>query len=102
MRKAQIARKTKETAIEVRVDLDGTGVSNISTGVGFFDHMLDQIARHSLIDIDIAAKGDLHIDQHHTVEDVGIALGQAVSQALGRCAGITRFADAPPADGRDA
>lgn len=94
MRKAQIARKTKETAIEVRVDLDGTGVSNISTGVGFFDHMLDQIARHSLIDIDIAAKGDLHIDPHHTVEDTGIALGQAIRQALGDARGITRFADA--------
>lgn len=94
MRKAQIARKTKETAIEVRVDLDGTGVSNISTGVGFFDHMLDQIARHSLIDIDITAKGDLHIDPHHTVEDTGIALGQAIRQALGDARGITRFADA--------
>ncbi len=94
MRKAQIARKTKETAIEVRVDLDGTGVSNISTGVGFFDHMLDQIARHSLIDIDVAAKGDLHIDPHHTVEDTGIALGQAIRQALGDARGITRFADA--------
>jgi imidazoleglycerol-phosphate dehydratase len=94
MRKAQIARKTKETAIEVRVDLDGTGMSNISTGVGFFDHMLDQIARHSLIDIDISAKGDLHIDPHHTVEDTGIALGQAIRQALGEARGITRFADA--------
>ncbi|MDR3407913.1 MAG: imidazoleglycerol-phosphate dehydratase HisB [Methylovirgula sp.] len=94
MRKAQIARKTKETAIEVRVDLDGTGISNISTGVGFFDHMLDQIARHSLIDIDITAKGDLHIDPHHTVEDTGIALGQAIRQALGDARGITRFADA--------
>jgi imidazoleglycerol-phosphate dehydratase len=94
MRKAQIARKTKETAIEVRVDLDGTGVSNISTGVGFFDHMLEQIARHSLIDIDITAKGDLHIDPHHTVEDTGIALGQAIRQALGDARGITRFADA--------
>lgn len=94
MRKAQIARKTKETAIEVRVDLDGTGVSNISTGVGFFDHMLDQIARHSLIDIDVTAKGDLHIDPHHTVEDTGIALGQAIRQALGDARGITRFADA--------
>jgi imidazoleglycerol-phosphate dehydratase len=94
MRKAQIARKTKETAIEVRVDLDGTGISNISTGVGFFDHMLDQIARHSLIDIDISAKGDLHIDPHHTVEDTGIALGQAIRQALGEARGIARFADA--------
>jgi len=94
MRKASIARKTKETALEVRVDLDGTGLANISTGVGFFDHMLDQIARHSLIDIDIAAKGDLHIDPHHTVEDTGIALGQAIRQALGDARGITRFADA--------
>ena len=83
MRKAAIARKTKETALEVRVDLDGTGQANISTGMGFFDHMLEQVARHSLIDIDVAAQGDLHIDQHHTVEDTGIALGQAIRQALG-------------------
>ncbi len=94
MRKALIARKTKETAIEVRVDLDGTGQSKISTGVGFFDHMLEQLARHSLIDLDITAQGDLHIDHHHTVEDTGIALGQAIRQALGDARGIIRFADA--------
>jgi imidazoleglycerol-phosphate dehydratase len=94
MRKALIARKTKETAIEVRVDLDGTGVSTISTGIGFFDHMLEQIARHSLIDIDVKAQGDLHIDHHHTVEDTGIALGQAIRQAVGDARGITRFGDA--------
>ncbi len=94
MRKATIARKTKETALEVRVDLDGTGHANISTGVGFFDHMLEQLARHSLIDIDVTAQGDLHIDQHHTVEDTGIALGQAIRQALGDARGIIRFGDA--------
>jgi imidazoleglycerol-phosphate dehydratase len=94
MRKAVVARKTKETALEVRVDLDGTGHSNISTGIGFFDHMLEQVARHSLIDIDVAAQGDLHIDQHHTVEDTGIALGQAIRQALGDTRGIIRFGDA--------
>jgi imidazoleglycerol-phosphate dehydratase len=94
MRQASITRTTKETAISVTVDLDGTGRSEINTGVGFFDHMLDQVARHSLIDITIEAKGDLHIDFHHTVEDVGIALGQAVKQALGDRKGITRYADA--------
>jgi imidazoleglycerol-phosphate dehydratase len=94
MRKAVVARKTKETALEVRVDLDGSGHANISTGIGFFDHMLEQVARHSLIDIDVAAQGDLHIDQHHTVEDTGIALGQAIRQALGDARGIIRFGDA--------
>ena len=94
MRKALIARKTKETALEVRVDLDGTGVSTISTGIGFFDHMLEQVARHSLIDMEITAQGDLHIDHHHTVEDTGIALGQAIRQALGEARGIIRFGDA--------
>jgi len=94
MRAAKISRKTKETEIEVSVDLDGTGAAKISTGIGFFDHMLEQLARHSLIDTAISAKGDLHIDQHHTVEDVGIALGQAVRQALGDRAGIARYADA--------
>jgi len=94
MRAAKISRKTKETEIDVSVDLDGTGAAKISTGIGFFDHMLEQLARHSLIDIAISAKGDLHIDQHHTVEDVGIALGQAVRQALGERAGIARYADA--------
>jgi imidazoleglycerol-phosphate dehydratase len=93
MRKAFISRKTKETDIEVAVALDGTGTAEISTGIGFFDHMLEQIARHSLIDIKIKAVGDLHIDMHHTVEDTGIALGQAVRQALGDMRGITRFAD---------
>jgi imidazoleglycerol-phosphate dehydratase len=93
MRSATIKRKTKETDIAVTVDLDGEGSARISTGVGFFDHMLEQVARHSLIDITIAAKGDLHIDQHHTVEDVGIALGQALKQALGDMKGITRYAD---------
>lgn len=93
MRKGAISRKTKETEIEVNVDLDGSGLAKISTGIGFFDHMLEQLARHSLIDVEIRAKGDLHIDQHHTVEDTGIALGQAIRRALGDMAGITRFAD---------
>jgi imidazoleglycerol-phosphate dehydratase len=94
MRAAKISRKTKETEIDASVNLDGTGAAKISTGIGFFDHMLEQLSRHSLIDIAISAKGDLHIDQHHTVEDVGIALGQAVRQALGDRAGIARYADA--------
>jgi imidazoleglycerol-phosphate dehydratase len=93
MRKSAVSRKTKETGIHVSVNLDGTGAAKITTGIGFFDHMLEQLARHALIDIDIRANGDLHIDQHHTVEDTGIALGQAVRQALGDMAGITRFAD---------
>jgi imidazoleglycerol-phosphate dehydratase len=93
MRNGAVSRKTKETGIEVSVDLDGTGLARIATGIGFFDHMLDQLARHSLMDIEIRATGDLHIDQHHTVEDTGIALGQAVRQALGDMAGIARFAD---------
>jgi imidazoleglycerol-phosphate dehydratase len=93
MRKAEISRKTKETEIAVAVDLDGSGAATISTGIGFFDHMLEQLAKHSLIDISIAAKGDLHIDYHHTVEDTGIALGQAVKKALGDMRGIARFAD---------
>ena len=93
MRNASLSRKTRETDITVEVTLDGSGASEISTGVGFFDHMLDQIARHSLIDLKIQAKGDLHIDFHHTVEDVGIALGQAIRQALGDLKGITRYAD---------
>ena len=91
-RSASIKRATKETDIEVAVNLDGKGVSNVSTGVGFFDHMLDLLARHSRIDITVKAKGDLHIDHHHTTEDVGIALGQAVKQALGDMKGITRYA----------
>jgi imidazoleglycerol-phosphate dehydratase len=92
-RRASVKRTTKETNIEVSVDLDGKGVSKISTGIGFFDHMLDLLARHSRIDIAVKAKGDLHIDHHHTTEDVGIALGQAVKQALGDMKGITRYAD---------
>ncbi len=92
MRKSQISRKTGETEISVSVDLDGRGNSDISTGIGFLDHMLDLLARHSLIDIRIKAQGDLHVDFHHTAEDVGIALGQAVRQALGNKAGITRYA----------
>jgi imidazoleglycerol-phosphate dehydratase len=93
MRKGAVARKTKETDIDASVDLDGSGVSDVSTGVGFFDHMLDQLARHSLIDITVHAAGDRHIDDHHTVEDVGIALGQALAKALGDKKGLTRYAD---------
>ena len=93
MRKGVVARKTKETMIEVQLDLDGTGASDIATGVGFFDHMLDQLARHSLIDVTIRAEGDRHIDDHHTVEDVGIALGQALAKALADKRGLTRYAD---------
>jgi imidazoleglycerol-phosphate dehydratase len=91
MRKAEISRKTNETAISVAVDLDGTGSYDCKTGVGFFDHMLEQLARHSLIDLRVRATGDLHIDDHHTVEDVGIALGQALARALGDKAGIRRY-----------
>jgi imidazoleglycerol-phosphate dehydratase len=94
MRRASITRKTKETEISVSVDLDGSGKSVIATGIGFFDHMLDQIARHALFDLEISAKGDLHIDDHHTVEDVGIVLGQAIRQALGDRKGIRRYAHA--------
>jgi imidazoleglycerol-phosphate dehydratase len=93
MRKASIKRTTKETDVEVALDLDGTGAATIATGIGFLDHMLDLLARHSRIDLNIKAKGDLHVDQHHTTEDVGIALGQAVRQALGDMKGITRYAD---------
>ena len=91
MRTATIARKTAETEISVTINLDGTGQSRAATGVGFLDHMLDQLARHSLIDIDITATGDLHIDDHHTVEDTGIALGQALTRALGDKRGIRRY-----------
>ena len=91
MRQAKVTRKTAETEISVTVDLDGTGTYDNQTGVGFFDHMLDQLARHSLIDMTIRATGDLHIDDHHTVEDTGIALGQALTQALGDKRGIRRY-----------
>jgi imidazoleglycerol-phosphate dehydratase len=91
MRKASVSRRTAETQITVSLDLDGTGERSCRTGIGFFDHMLDQLARHSLIDLDVEAKGDLHIDDHHTVEDVGIAIGQALRQALGDKAGIRRY-----------
>ena len=91
---AEVSRDTKETQIQVRVNLDGTGESDLSTGIGFFDHMLDQIARHGLIDLKIHAKGDLHIDGHHTVEDVGITLGQAVAKAVGDKKGIRRYGHA--------
>ncbi len=93
MRRASVRRQTKETAIEVEIDLDGIGTADIETGIGFFDHMLDQVARHGLLDLKVRAKGDLHIDMHHTVEDTGIALGQAIHQALGDKRGITRYAD---------
>src|SRR2546429_113473 len=92
MRKGTVKRTTKETDVEVAVDLDGAGTSAVATGIGFLDHMLDLLARHSRIDITVKAKGDLHIDHHHTTEDVGIALGQAVKQALGDMKGITRYA----------
>ncbi len=92
-RQATISRRTKETQISASVDLDGTGAFDIVTGVGFLDHMLEQLARHALMDIKLEAKGDLHIDFHHTTEDVGIVLGQAVAKALGDKQGITRYAD---------
>ncbi len=91
-RTGSIYRKTNETSVNVSVNLNGTGSARISTGVGFFDHMLDQLSRHSLIDMDIEVKGDLHIDDHHTVEDTGIAIGQAISKALGDRRGINRYA----------
>ena len=93
-RTAEVSRSTAETKITVKVNLDGTGRSSLSTGIGFFDHMLDQIARHGLIDLDIHAVGDLHIDGHHTVEDVGITLGQAVAQAVGDKKGLRRYGHA--------
>ncbi|MFI4926419.1 MAG: imidazoleglycerol-phosphate dehydratase HisB [Burkholderiales bacterium] len=93
-RRAAVTRNTAETQITARVDLDGTGQAKLATGIGFFDHMLDQIARHGLIDLEIQAKGDLHIDGHHTVEDVGITLGQAVYQAVGDKKGIRRYGHA--------
>jgi imidazoleglycerol-phosphate dehydratase len=93
-RKAEVVRSTAETRITARVDLDGSGQSTLDTGIGFFDHMLDQVARHGLIDLDIEAKGDLHIDGHHTVEDVGITLGQAIYKAAGDKKGIRRYGHA--------
>jgi imidazoleglycerol-phosphate dehydratase len=93
MRKGTVKRTTKETDVEVTLNLDGEGRATVATGIGFLDHMLDLLARHSRIDLSVKAKGDLHIDQHHTTEDVGIALGQAVKQALGDMRGITRYAD---------
>jgi imidazoleglycerol-phosphate dehydratase len=94
MRTGTVHRATAETSIDVRVDLDGTGAYSVSTGIGFFDHMLEQLSRHSLIDLDVKTVGDLHIDQHHTVEDTGLAIGEAIAQALGEKRGIRRYADA--------
>jgi imidazoleglycerol-phosphate dehydratase len=91
---AEVRRDTKETQIRVRVNLDGSGQATLATGIGFFDHMLDQVARHGMIDLDIEARGDLHVDGHHTVEDVGITLGMALSQAVGGKSGITRYGHA--------
>ncbi|PPR79723.1 MAG: Histidine biosynthesis bifunctional protein HisB [Alphaproteobacteria bacterium MarineAlpha2_Bin1] len=91
MREANVERKTKETSVKVSVKIDGKGSYNISTGIGFLDHMIEQLSRHSLIDIELIAKGDLHIDQHHTNEDVGIVLGDAISKSLGKKEGITRY-----------
>jgi imidazoleglycerol-phosphate dehydratase len=100
MRTATISRQTNETRIAVSVNLDGTGAHSMATGIGFFDHMLDQLSRHSLIDMDVRCEGDLHIDFHHSVEDVGIALGQAVREALGDKKGIRRYASSDlPMDG---
>ena len=93
-RRAEVRRDTKETKIRVALDLDGTGQARLATGIGFFDHMLDQIARHGAIDLTVEARGDLHIDGHHTVEDVGITLGQAVAQAIGDKSGIRRYGHA--------
>ena len=94
MREGSVTRKTKETLIEVRVNLDGSGTYDVLTGIGFLDHMLEQLSRHSMMDLYVRAEGDLHIDFHHTTEDTGIAIGQAVNKALGDNAGITRFASA--------
>ncbi len=94
MRIGEISRKTGETAIDVRVNLDGAGLYSVSTGIGFFDHMLEQLSRHSLIDLDVKAVGDLHVDQHHTTEDVGIAIGEALAKALGDKRGIARYGEA--------
>ena len=94
MRQAQVTRHTLETQIEVRLNLDGSGKSRLATGVGFFDHMLDQVARHGMVDLEIEAKGDLHIDAHHTVEDVGITFGQAFTKAIGDKKGVRRYGHA--------
>jgi imidazoleglycerol-phosphate dehydratase len=94
MRKATVERKTKETSVKASVNLDGTGTYRVSTGIGFLDHMLEQLSRHSLIDLEVEAKGDLHIDYHHTTEDVGIAVGEALAKALGDRKGIVRFGQA--------
>ncbi len=94
MRKAEVVRNTKETQIRVRLDLDGRGTARLATGLPFLEHMLDQVARHGLIDLEIDAKGDLHIDAHHTVEDIGLTLGQALAKALGDKAGVRRFGHA--------
>jgi imidazoleglycerol-phosphate dehydratase len=94
MRQSEIARNTLETQIVVRINLDGSGKSRLATGIGFFDHMLDQVARHGLIDLEVEAKGDLHIDAHHTVEDVGITLGQAFARAVGDKKGLRRYGHA--------
>ncbi len=94
MRKATVQRRTKETEISVSLDLDGSGVYKVSTGIGFLDHMLEQLSRHSLIDLTVEAKGDLHIDYHHTTEDTGIAIGTAINEALGERVGITRYGSA--------
>ena len=91
---AEVRRDTRETQVRVRVDLDGTGASKLATGIGFFDHMLDQVARHGLIDLEVEAQGDLHIDGHHTVEDVGITLGMAVAKAVGDKKGLVRYGHA--------
>ena len=93
-RSAEISRATKETTIRLRLDLDGSGSASVATGIGFFDHMLEAFARHGLFDLEVECKGDLQVDGHHTVEDVGIALGQAIAKALGNRAGISRYADA--------
>jgi len=94
MRTAELSRKTRETSIRVKVDLDGTGRAQVKTGIGFFDHMLEALARHGLLDLEVETTGDLQVDGHHTVEDTGIVLGQAIAQALGNRAGIRRYADA--------
>lgn len=93
-RRAEIQRETAETKIQLKLDLDGTGQAKVNTGIGFFDHMLDLLARHSLIDLDVQAKGDLHVDAHHTVEDVGICFGKGLAQSLGDKAGIRRYGSA--------